>query len=75
MKSAMKGRSTFIVAHRLSTLRRANTIIVLDHGTMVQSGTHEELMARPGLYQRLARLQIVDDLRERENILKEVRPE
>ena len=75
MKSAMKGRSTFIVAHRLSTLRRANTIIVLDRGTMVQSGTHEELMARPGLYQRLARLQIVDDLREKESILKEVRPE
>lgn len=74
MQSAMKGRSTFIVAHRLSTLRRADKIVVLDRGSMVQTGTHEQLMAHPGLYQRLARLQIVDDLREKENILKEVRP-
>lgn len=75
MQGAMKGRTTFIVAHRLSTLRRADKVVVLDRGAMVQSGTHEELMARPGLYQRLARLQIVDDLRERDEILREVRPD
>jgi ATP-binding cassette subfamily B protein len=72
MQRAMKGRTTFIVANRLSTLRRADKIVVLERGTMVQIGTHEELMGRPGLYQRLARLQIVDDLRERDEILREV---
>jgi len=74
MQRAMQGRTTFIVANRLSTLRRADRIVVLDQGAMVQSGTHEDLMAVPGLYQRLARLQIVDDLQERDSILKEVRP-
>ena len=75
MQYAMEGRTTFIVAHRLSTLRRADKVVVLDRGAMVQTGRHEELMAQPGLYQRLARLQIVDDLRERDEILREVRPE
>jgi len=73
MQGAMEGRTTFIVAHRLSTLRRADKVVVLERGALVQTGTHEELMSRPGLYQRLARLQIVDDLKERDDILKEVR--
>jgi ATP-binding cassette subfamily B protein len=75
MQGAMEGRTTFIVAHRLSTLRRADKVVVLERGALVQAGTHEELMSRPGLYQRLARLQIVDDLKERDDILKEVRPD
>jgi ATP-binding cassette subfamily B protein len=70
---AIAGRTTFIVAHRLSTLRRADFIIVLEDGRIVQRGTHEELMKVPGPYLRVADLQLVDarelsqlKLRERE---------
>jgi len=57
---AIAGRTTFIVAHRLSTLRRADFIIVLEDGRIVQRGTHEELMRVPGPYLRVADLQLVD---------------
>jgi ATP-binding cassette subfamily B protein len=57
---AIAGRTTFIVAHRLSTLRRADFIIVMDDGRIVQQGTHHELMNVPGPYLRVARLQLVD---------------
>jgi len=57
---AIAGRTTFIVAHRLSTLRRADFIIVLEAGRIVQRGTHEELMKVPGPYLRVANLQLVD---------------
>ncbi len=57
---AIAGRTTFIVAHRLSTLRRADFIIVMDDGRIVQRGTHEELMRQPGPYLRVANLQLVD---------------
>ncbi len=62
---AIAGRTTFIVAHRLSTLRRADFIIVMEAGRIVQRGTHEELMRTPGPYLRVANLQLVDprDLR------------
>ena len=61
MDSAMKGRTTFIVAHRLSTLRRADLIVVLDKGRIVQAGTHDELMNTTGIYRRAAALQLADD--------------
>jgi ATP-binding cassette subfamily B protein len=57
MQSAMTGRTTFIVAHRLSTLRGADLVIVLDRGRIVQIGTHADLMQRDGYYATAAKLQ------------------
>lgn len=61
MDAAIAGRTTFIIAHRLSTLRRADLIVVIEDGAIVERGTHDELMARQGAYHRVAKLQLVDD--------------
>jgi ATP-binding cassette, subfamily B, bacterial len=54
----MEGRTTFMIAHRLSTLRQADLIVVLDHGRLVEHGTHSDLMARDGLYTQLWEMQV-----------------
>jgi ABC-type multidrug transport system fused ATPase/permease subunit len=53
----MKGRTSFVIAHRLSTIRNADKIIVIDHGKVVQTGTHNMLMQEDGLYRRLNEMQ------------------
>lgn len=60
MARAMAGRTTFVVAHRLSTLRRADVILVLEKGRLVEMGSHEALMNGKGHYQRAAVLQSAD---------------
>jgi ATP-binding cassette subfamily B protein len=56
----MAGRTTIVIAHRLATVLRADRIVVMDRGRIVDSGTHAELMAKGGLYAELARLQFSD---------------
>ena len=55
MEDLLRNRSTLIIAHRLSTVRRADRVLVLDHGAIVESGRHEDLVAGGGLYARLYR--------------------
>lgn len=57
LESAMRDRTTLVIAHRLSTVQKADQIVVLDHGKLVEQGTHAELVAQGGVYAGLARLQ------------------
>ncbi|HWP34984.1 MAG TPA: ABC transporter transmembrane domain-containing protein, partial [Thermodesulfobacteriota bacterium] len=60
LERLMAGRTTLIIAHRLSTVRRAGRVVVLDRGRLVEEGSHEALLARRGLYERLYRRQFRD---------------
>ena len=66
----MEGRTTFVIAHRLSTVRRADMILVMDKGRIVERGTHDELLKAGGLYKEIHDLQLV----QREDALEGVQP-
>ena len=59
LNSLLKGRTSIVIAHRLSTVHNADKIIVIDHGRIAEQGTHEELMARGGIYSKLIEMQSV----------------
>jgi ATP-binding cassette, subfamily B, bacterial MsbA len=61
LATLMLNRTSFVIAHRLSTVRRADAIVVLERGVVVETGTHDELMARGGAYAKLYDLQLRDD--------------
>jgi subfamily B ATP-binding cassette protein MsbA len=60
LEQLMKGRTTFVIAHRLTTIQRADRILVLNKGRLVETGTHAELMERKGLYQYLYTLRLIE---------------
>jgi ATP-binding cassette subfamily B protein len=60
LETLMRGRTSIVIAHRLATVRKADRILVLDHGRVVEEGTHADLSAAGGLYARLAELQFRD---------------
>ncbi|HBF61668.1 MAG TPA: ABC transporter [Methyloceanibacter sp.] len=64
LDKVMDGRTTLVIAHRLSTVVNADRILVFDHGRLVEEGTHQQLVARSGLYARLASLQFAPDAAE-----------
>ena len=63
----MKGRTTFVVAHRLTTIQHADRIVVMKNGEIVETGDHEELLAKKGAYEHLYTLQFSDVRQDHHN--------
>src|SRR5439155_26309938 len=61
MKFVMNGRTTFVIAHRISTVKRADLVLVLENGEITQQGTHEQLMKQAGHYRDIAAVQLYGD--------------
>jgi subfamily B ATP-binding cassette protein MsbA len=61
LSNLMLNRTSLVIAHRLSTVRRADLILVLERGTIVESGTHDQLMGRNGAYAKLYELQLQEE--------------
>ena len=61
ISNLIRNRTTIVIAHRLSTIRKADAIVVLEAGKIIEQGTHAELLARGGQYQKLYELQFADE--------------
>ena len=68
MEAVMHGRTTFVIAHRLSTVHRADKIVVMKEGRIAEQGTHGDLLAADGLYREIYDLQ----LRPQEEVMREI---
>jgi len=65
MRHVMAGRTTFVIAHRISTVKQADLVLVLENGEITQMGTHADLMAAEGHYREIAEVQLYADDDER----------
>jgi len=70
MATLLAGRTTFVIAHRLSTVRRADTILLMEDGQIIERGTHAELMAARGVYHEMVMRQMTSHAEPEETVLQ-----